>query len=124
MAACTGIIAMDAFRFSPELFEYRTDIISKLQEHGFDWLTHYGSVDPLHDVFGMEVCGIRETEDAVAILKLLTEMYPSWRARQPWYHEGSRDRGCGSRYNATANHLDNNGRRQIKTMRYRLRTLH
>ena len=70
---------MDAFRFAPELFEYRNDVITALAEVGFDWLTHYSSVDPLHDVYGIEVCGIHEKEDAIQILRLLVAMFPSWK---------------------------------------------
>ena len=51
---------MDTFRFAPELFEYRNDVIAAITEAGFDWLSHYSSVDPLHDVYGIEVCRIHE----------------------------------------------------------------
>jgi hypothetical protein len=84
---------MDAFRFSPELFDYRNEVISALRDRGFDWLSHYSAVDPLHDVFGLEVCGIADEEDAVAILKILMEIYPDWKPSQPWYQDGSRDPG-------------------------------
>jgi hypothetical protein len=70
---------MDAFRFAPELFEYRNEVIAALGDAGFDWLSHYSSVDPLHDVYGIEVCGICEHEDARQIQNLLIEMFPSWK---------------------------------------------
>jgi hypothetical protein len=70
---------MDAFRFSPELFEFRNDVMAALSDAGFDWLSHYSAVDPLHDVYGIEVCGIHDREDAAAILQLLIKMYPDWR---------------------------------------------
>ena len=69
----------DVFRFAPELFEVRTDVIGKLSERGFDWLSHYSSVDPIHDTYGIEVCGIHDRDDAVAIRELLTELFPDWR---------------------------------------------
>ena len=69
---------MDSFRFAPELFEYRNEVVAALADAGFDWLSHYSSVDPLHDVYGIEVCGIHERGDAVRILRLLTDMFPSW----------------------------------------------
>jgi hypothetical protein len=53
--------------------------MTALAEAGFDWLSHYSSVDPLHDVYGIEVCGIREKEDAIQILGLLVGMFPSWK---------------------------------------------
>lgn len=70
---------MDAFRFCPELFEVRTEVLEALGGAGFQWLSHYSSVDPLHDVFGIEVCGILEEDDALAIRTLLHEMFPAWR---------------------------------------------
>ena len=70
---------MDAFRFCPELFELRTDVQAALSEAGFDWLSHYSAVDPLHDVFGIEVCGIHEHSDAIAIRALLISLFPTWR---------------------------------------------
>lgn len=70
---------MDSFRFAPELFEARNDVMARLSEEGFDWLSHYSAVDPVHDEYGIEVCGIREHDDAVTILKLLMQMFPHWK---------------------------------------------
>jgi len=69
---------MDAFRFAPELFEVRTNVMERLTEEGFNWLTHYSSVDPIHDNYGIEVCGILQREDAVSIQQLLISMFPAW----------------------------------------------
>jgi hypothetical protein len=69
---------MDAFRFCPELFEVRTDVQAALNDAGFQWLSHYSSVDPIHDLYGIEVCGIHEQDDAVAIQELLVAMFPTW----------------------------------------------
>jgi hypothetical protein len=69
----------DGFRFAPELFQVRTDVIAELTNRGFDWLSHYSSVDPMHDVYGIEVCGIHRQEDASAILSILIGMFPHWR---------------------------------------------
>ena len=69
---------MDPFRFSPELFEYRNDVLSALLDAGYEWLSHFSSVDPLHDLYGIEVCGILEKDDAVDILQLLMRMFPAW----------------------------------------------
>ena len=69
---------MDAFRFAPELFEVRTDVMAALSDEDFDWLSHYSSVDPLHDLYGIEVCGIHQLDDAKSILKLLMRMFPEW----------------------------------------------
>jgi len=69
----------DFFRFAPELFEVRTDVIAELSDRGFDWLSHYSAVDPIHDTYGIEVCGIHDRDDAVAIQNLLIEIFPDWR---------------------------------------------
>ena len=69
---------MDAFRFSPELFEVRNDVMERLRDEGFDWLSHYSSVDPDHEDYGIEVCGIHDREDAAVILALLKNMFPTW----------------------------------------------
>ncbi len=69
---------MDAFRFCPELFEVRTDVLAVLNDEGFEWLSHFSSVDPLHDVYGIEVCGIREEDDAISIQTLLRNLFPKW----------------------------------------------
>jgi len=84
---------MDAFRPSPELFELRSDVIATLDREGFQWLSHYSSVDCLHDVYGIEVCGIRAEEDAVAIRKVLMTMFPGWAAGQIYYKDYGREPG-------------------------------
>lgn len=84
---------MDAFRFAPELFEYRNDVAEALSEAGFDWLSHYSSIDPLHDVYGIEVCGIHEEDDAVSILNLLMGMFPKWKPGCLCYKDYGREPG-------------------------------
>jgi hypothetical protein len=69
---------MDAFRFSPELFETRIDVMQALNDAGFAWLSHYSSIDPIHDLYGIEVCGIIEQDDASQILEILCRMFPEW----------------------------------------------
>jgi len=49
---------MDAFRFAPELFEVRTNVMERLTEEGFN-------------------C-ILQRDDAVEIQKLLMVMFPAW----------------------------------------------
>src|SRR5438552_12616949 len=46
------------FAFHPELFEHRTLALEALAAHDLHWFEHFGSVDLLHDLFGLEVCGI------------------------------------------------------------------
>ena len=68
----------DPFRFSPELFEYRNEVLGLLSEAGYEWPSHFSSVDPLHDLYGIEVCGIHDQRDARDILDLLMRMFPTW----------------------------------------------
>ena len=78
LEAADGIMVMDAFRFSPELFQLRAEVMEKLEQSGFQWMTHYSSVDCMHDLYGIEVCGIHEKENAVTIRGILAEMFPHW----------------------------------------------
>ena len=87
---------MDAFRFSPELFEVRTRVMDELDSAGFHWLSHYSSVDPIHDLYGIEVCGIIEKEDAQSIQKLLIRILPHW----PYRHLQLKERGREPGYKA------------------------
>jgi hypothetical protein len=84
---------MDAFRFSPELFEVRTDVMAALNDAGFEWLSHFSSVDPIHDLYGVEVCGIIDSDDAIAIAKLLHRMFPTWRRGCLCYKDYGREPG-------------------------------
>jgi hypothetical protein len=42
-------------------------------------LSHFSSVDPIHDLYGIEVYGIIDKDDAYAIANLLQRMFPTWR---------------------------------------------
>ena len=84
---------MDAFRFCAELFEVRTDVMAALNDAGFDWLSHFSSVDPMHDVYGIEVCGIGDEDDAKAILELLHTMFPAWYVGCLCYKDYGREPG-------------------------------
>ena len=83
----------DPFRFAPELLEYRNDVIAELADSGFHWLSHYSAVDTLHDVYGIEVCGIQEQGDADQMLRLLIRIFPSWRPRCLYYKDYGREPG-------------------------------
>ena len=69
---------MESFRFSPELFEFRNEVLAALSDAGFEWLSHFSSVDTLQDVYGIEVCGITDRTDADTILSVLNRLFPSW----------------------------------------------
>ncbi|MBI3272572.1 MAG: hypothetical protein HYZ53_26520 [Planctomycetes bacterium] len=69
---------MDAFRFFPELFAIRAEAMEVLASAGFEWMTHYSSVDLLHELYGLEVCGIPDQQDALRIRSLLMEHFWRW----------------------------------------------
>src|SRR5262245_56954829 len=78
---------MEPFAFHPDLFEFRGAVLEALADNGFAWLSHFGSIDLLHDLYGLEVCAIREEADARAIERLLRGMFPDWRYRQTYYED-------------------------------------
>ena len=84
---------MTEFNFHPELFEQRAMAIKALSEHGFNWLEHFSSVDLLHDLFGLEVCGIAQKPLAASILRVLERVFPEWIYSDLCYHDDERDRG-------------------------------
>jgi hypothetical protein len=78
---------MKPFEFHAELFEFRNAVLETLAEHGFAWLSDFGSIDLQHDVYGLEVTTIREEAIAIAIEKLLRKMFPGWHYRRTFYED-------------------------------------
>ena len=74
--------AMKSFEFHAELFDLRNAVLEALSDNGFVWLSDFGSIDLQHDVYGLEVTGIREEADARAITALLRKMFSAWRYAQ------------------------------------------
>jgi hypothetical protein len=83
----------DELRFAPELFELRANVIEHLAEQELFWFSHYSSVDCLHDIYGLEVCGIHERENAVKILRTLAKMFPTWIPRPLQVYDFGGERG-------------------------------
>ncbi len=69
------------------------DVQSALSDAGFEWLSHYGSVDPLHDTYGIKVCGIHDEEDALSIRSLLVSMFPTWTGGGVYHKDYGREPG-------------------------------
>ncbi len=83
---------MSQFRFCPELFDLRNDALAILAEAGFAWMSHFGSIDIDDALYGIEVCGIVQEEDASAILELMKGRHPDWpyahlTLRESWTRE-------------------------------------
>jgi len=74
----------DPLRFIPELFEVRNRVLAALETADFYWWRDYGTVYPLHDLYGIEVSGIRQRTDAKQILKLLQNLIPDWTFHKIW----------------------------------------
>jgi hypothetical protein len=81
----------DALRFAPELLELRAKVIEQLAEDGVLWLSHYSSVDMLHDVYGVEVCGIKDKDCAKAVYASLVRQLPEFMFRKTCYKDDGRD---------------------------------
>jgi hypothetical protein len=80
---------MKRFQFHPELFDYRQRALDALAAAGFAWLSDFNSVDMMHDVYGLEVCAIRERADARAIEELLHRLFPRWHYRSTYYEDSN-----------------------------------
>lgn len=67
-----------SFVFYPELFELRGKASDVLDEAGFAWFSHYGSIDLLHQEYGLEVCGIHEESSVEPIATAMKSGFPQW----------------------------------------------
>lgn len=81
---------MSTFSFHPELLEERQRVLEELGDADYAWPNDFGAVDLLHDVYGLEVCGIAAEPDARCILRLLKQLYPEWKYHYVYY----KDRGA------------------------------
>jgi hypothetical protein len=80
---------MESFAFHADLFELRNVVLEMLADHGFAWLSDFGSIDLLHDVYGLEVCGIRDEADAHTIQTLLRQKFSTWPYSRMHYKDAS-----------------------------------
>ena len=64
--------------FHPELFEQRTKAIEALDEAGLVQMSHYSSVECDHELYGVEVNGIREKKNLLVVGKVLRKLFPEW----------------------------------------------
>jgi len=84
---------MKAFEFHGNLFEFRAEALEALEEKGYVWLSHFSSIDPLHDLYGLEVCGIRDKLIAVSIQKVLLSKFAQWKYHRIRYKDYGREVG-------------------------------
>ena len=62
-------------------------MLEALSENGFVWLSDFAAVDLQHDVYGLEVTGIRTEVDAKAIEVLLRRILRGWRYHRYYYED-------------------------------------
>lgn len=76
--------ARNPFAFSAELLALAQELKGGLSDAGFEVGTDYSSIDALHDVHGLEVCGIRDSATTLEVTRVLLRAFPSWNAG--WIH--------------------------------------
>ena len=74
----------DAFAFFPELLSLSTALVSELSVAGYEQTVDYGAIDVMHDVHGLEVCGIHDPQTGLNIIRFLLRRFPGWNAG--WLH--------------------------------------
>jgi murein DD-endopeptidase MepM/ murein hydrolase activator NlpD len=98
----------DAFAFFPELLNLSNGLVSELSAAGYEMTVDYYSIDAIHDVNGLEVCGIHDPQTALDIIRFLLRRFPGWNAgwlhapdsgsTQEWVARIQRDRGTTMEY--------------------------
>jgi len=85
---------MSGFDFHPDLFEHRNDAMDALAAAGLEWMTDFSSVDVVHDLYGLEVCGIPTREGAQQVQAVLKGVFSDWPHSHVYLKEwGSREAG-------------------------------
>lgn len=79
---------MKKFRFHPELFDARTEVLMLLELDGLELFWDFKAVDVNHEDYGLDVEGITSKDVAKKIAKTLRDWFPKWR-----YLRGRRYRG-------------------------------
>jgi murein DD-endopeptidase MepM/ murein hydrolase activator NlpD len=70
--------------YGPDLLSLVWEVAADLSAAGYEVLADYSSVEAMHDVHGLEVCGIRRPDLALDITRLLLRRFPGWNAG--WLH--------------------------------------
>lgn len=75
---------MQPFAFESALFDHRAEATDALSRAGYQWLVNFSTIDLMHDVFGIEVCGISEESEAPCIQDVLRRTFPAWKHGDVW----------------------------------------
>ena len=83
----------NGLEFHPELFEQRSRASELLDAAGYAWFSDYTSIDPVHEDYGLEICGIQDDRDVKPILDALQEGFPHWHHHHCCLHDAGREPG-------------------------------
>jgi len=87
----------DPAAYRPELLELCQDLASELSVAGYELVSDYSSVEALHDVYGLEVCGVCSPEATLDIVRLLPRRFTGWNAGWFGAPHGSTSQGWVAR---------------------------
>jgi murein DD-endopeptidase MepM/ murein hydrolase activator NlpD len=74
----------NTFAFFLGLLQLSTLLVAELSTAGYERAIDYYSIDAMHDVHGLEVCGIHDPHTALNIIRFLLRRFPGWNAG--WLH--------------------------------------
>jgi hypothetical protein len=80
----------NSFRFAPELFEYKSKALEILADNNLVWMIDFSGIDVIHDIYGLEVEGVRDEETANKILRELNHYFYGETKSQPRIGEYAR----------------------------------
>jgi hypothetical protein len=67
--------------------------MAALEREGYRFLESYTAIDLIHEEYGLEVCGVREYDDAQRIIDILCCTFNNWVWRSCYYDDYSLDIG-------------------------------
>jgi hypothetical protein len=81
------------FEFHPELFEHRSRASGLLEMAGYTWFSDFSSIEPIHEEYGLEICGILNEGDVGPIAEALQRGFPHWHHQRICLQDHGREPG-------------------------------
>jgi len=82
------------FKFHSELFAEKAKVEEALAALDFSsFAKDFDCVDCIHDLYGVEICGIKERKTVISILQAVRRLYPKWHGSCQHYDGDEDDRG-------------------------------
>ena len=81
------------FEFYPELFGHRSRVAELLEAAGYTWFSDFASIEPLHEEYGLEICGIKNERDVRPIAEALQRGFPHWHHQVTSLQDDGREPG-------------------------------